>query len=226
MESHNSATRKALYAAANLLALVTIFYNLAEGLVSVYFGFEDDTVALFGFGVDSFVEVVSGIGIWHMVRRIRQTETRAQDVNALDNFESRALTITGAAFYVLAAALAATSVLNIIGGRHPASTFWGVVISCVSLASMWLLIHYKVKVGNALGSQAILSDAACTRTCMYLSAVLLASSAGYELTGLGFLDSVGAAAIAFMSWREGREAFQKARAKSFSSSCGCSGCGK
>jgi divalent metal cation (Fe/Co/Zn/Cd) transporter len=216
-------TRKSLYAAANLLALVTIFYNLAEGFVSVVLGFEDDTVALFGFGVDSFVEVISGIGIWHMIRRIRQAG--AQDITSPDHFESRALRITGAAFYVLAAALAATSVLNVIGGRRPSSTFWGVVISCVSLAAMWLLIHYKVKVGNALGSQAILSDAACTRTCMYLSAVLLASSAGYELTGLGFLDSAGAGAIAFMSWREGREAFAKARAKSISS-CGCSNCGK
>jgi divalent metal cation (Fe/Co/Zn/Cd) transporter len=225
MEKHNLATRKSLYAAANLLALVTIFYNLAEGLVSVFFGFEDDTVALFGFGVDSFVEVVSGIGIWHMVKRIRQTDAQAQDSDALDHFEQRALRITGAAFYVLAAALAVTSILNIINGRHPSSTFWGVVISCVSLASMWLLIHYKVKVGNALGSQAMLADAACTRTCMYLSAVLLASSAGYELTGLGFLDSAGAAAIAIMSFREGREAFLKARAKSISA-CGCSGCGK
>ena len=54
------------------LALFTIFYNLAEGLVSIYFGAHDETLTLFGFGLDSFIEVVSGIGILLMVLRIRQ----------------------------------------------------------------------------------------------------------------------------------------------------------
>jgi len=48
---------------AIVLAYITIFYNLAEGIVSVYFGLEDETLSLFGFGLDSFVEVISGVGI-------------------------------------------------------------------------------------------------------------------------------------------------------------------
>ena len=58
---------------ANLLAFITIFYNILEGLVSVFFRLEDETIALFGFGLDSFVEVISGVGIWHMIRRIRNS---------------------------------------------------------------------------------------------------------------------------------------------------------
>ena len=76
---------------------------------------------------------------------------------------------------------------------------------------MWLLIHYKVKVGKQLKSQAILMDATCTKTCLYLSFVLLLSSAGYELTNIGGLDSMGAILIAVFSFKEGRESFQKAR---------------
>lgn len=53
------------------LSLITIFYNMAEGTVSVYFGLDDETLALFGFGTDSFVEVISGLGIAHMVMRIK-----------------------------------------------------------------------------------------------------------------------------------------------------------
>ena len=53
-----------LYRQASLLAYVTIGYNMVEGLVSVWFGLDDETFALFGFGLDSFVEVISGIGIW------------------------------------------------------------------------------------------------------------------------------------------------------------------
>ena len=60
-----------LYKRASLLALITIFYNLIEGFVSVFFGATDETLSLLGFGFDSFVEVLSGIGIWYMVRRIR-----------------------------------------------------------------------------------------------------------------------------------------------------------
>jgi divalent metal cation (Fe/Co/Zn/Cd) transporter len=204
-----------LYAWASALALVTIFYNIAEGLVSVYFGLEDESMSLFGFGLDSFVEVVSGIGIWHMVRRIRQN--REEDP---DRFERRALRITGAAFYVLTAGLATTSLVDLYRGHRPESTFWGIVVSIVSIISMWALIRAKVRVGKGLNSPAILADAACTRTCLQLSIVLLAASAGYRLTGIGGLDSIGAFVIGGLCYREGKEAFEKARAGSFACACG------
>ena len=54
------------------LALFTIFYNFAEGLISTYFGAHDETLTLFGFGVDSFIEVMSGVGILAMILRIRK----------------------------------------------------------------------------------------------------------------------------------------------------------
>lgn len=54
-----------------MLAMFTVFYNIVEGLVSVYFGVKDETLSLLGFGVDSFVEVIFGIGIWHMLSRIK-----------------------------------------------------------------------------------------------------------------------------------------------------------
>ena len=72
MDAQDSSINR-LYQKANWLALITIFYNLLEGAVSVFFGFQDETLSLFGFGVDSFVEVISGIGIWHMIRRFRQS---------------------------------------------------------------------------------------------------------------------------------------------------------
>lgn len=56
---------------ASLLAQITIFYNLLEGIVSILFGVSDETLSLFGFGIDSFVEVLSGIGIYNMVRKMR-----------------------------------------------------------------------------------------------------------------------------------------------------------
>lgn len=208
--------KSGLYKWAYALALVTIFYNIVEGLVSVFFGLEDETIALFGFGVDSFVEVISGIGIWHMVRRIRRNGNGSPDL-----FERRALRVTGTAFYMLTGGLLLTGAFNLYQGHRPETTFWGIVISVISILSMWALIHYKVRVGRGLNSEAILADAACTRTCIQLSVVLLFASVGYELTGVGGLDSIGAIVIAGLSFREGREAFEKAKGNM---ACACKGC--
>jgi divalent metal cation (Fe/Co/Zn/Cd) transporter len=204
-----------LYKWANVLALITIFYNILEGLVSVYFGMQDETLALFGFGLDSFVEVISGIGILHMINRIR----RNVGTNT-DNFERQALKITGTAFYILSVGLVATALINIYQGHKPETTIWGIVISLVSIFTMWSLIHYKVKIGTQLRSQAIIADANCTKACLYLSVILLVSSVGYELTGVGGIDSVGAVLIAGFSFKEGRESFQKAKGIT----CSCQSC--
>lgn len=200
---------------ASRLALFTIVYNVLEGVVSVGLGLEDETVSLFGFGLDSFVEVISGVGIWHMIRRLRN----APDI-CPDRFEKRALFITGGAFFLLAAALAATAILNLWRGHAPETTLWGIVISLVSIAVMLWLIRAKTAVGTQLRSDAILADAACSRTCVQLSMVLLIASLGYELTGIGGIDSAGALLIAWLSIREGREALQKARKASYTCSCG------
>jgi len=205
-----------LYRRASFLALFTIIYNLIEGAVSVWFGASDETLALFGFGVDSFIEVISAVGVWHMLSRIRTNngETR-------DEFEQRALRITGVAFYLLSAGLALTAAINIYQQHKPAATLSGVIISSISISFMWFLIHHKTKVGTALNSPAILADAACSRACVYLSLVLLAASLGYELTGVASLDALGALLIAWLTWREGRESFQKAAGMGCSCSCGC-----
>lgn len=202
-----------LYKWANILALITIFYNLVEGIVSVLFGLEDGTIALSGFGLDSFVEVISGIGIWHMIRRLRSNN----NINP-DRFEQQALRITGTAFYILTFGLTVVAAVNLIQRHKPETTLWGIVIALVSIFSMWALIYYKLKIGRELNSQAIIADAHCTRACMYLSFVLLLSSIGYELTRIGGLDSIGAILIAWLSFREGRESFQKARGNIV---CGC-----
>jgi divalent metal cation (Fe/Co/Zn/Cd) transporter len=197
--------RAFFYQRASVLALITIVYNTLEGVVSIMLGLEDETLALLGFGVDSFVEVISGIGIWHMIRRLRQNAHAEPDA-----FERQALRITGAAFYMLSAGLLIGVAINVYQGHKPDTTVWGIVVALVSIMTMWLLVRQKLVVGRRLNSPAILADAACTKACMYLSVVLLISSAGYEITGIGGLDSIGAAGIAWFSFSEGKEAFEKA----------------
>ena len=202
----NNTRERKLYSTALGLAVFTIIYNLAEGIIATYFGYEDETLTLFGFGVDSFIEMISGIGIAHMIVRMR----RHPDIS-WDDFERTALRITGTAFYLLVAGLVISAGVIIATGQKPQTTFWGVVISLVSIVFMLVLIYGKIKVGKELRSQPILADASCTRVCIYMSVVLLASSALYEFTRLPYIDAAGTLGLAWFSYREGKECFEKAR---------------
>lgn len=205
---------KKLIRIAIILSIITIAYNVIEGIISVYFGMADETLALFGFGADSFVEVISGIGILHMVLRMKNSP-----VEKRDGFERQALRITGFAFYLLVVGLIFGSVFNIIENTKPDTTIVGVIISSISIATMYFLMRAKLKVGKALNSDAIIADANCTKTCFYLSMILLASSLLYEFTGIGYIDIAGSLGIAWFAFKEGKEAFDIAKSGNLSCSC-------
>lgn len=205
MTAISTSVKNKYWQYALALALFTIFYNLIEGLVSIYFGAEDEALTLFGFGADSFIEVMSGIGILAMVLRIRQNPDKPRST-----FERTALRITGACFYLLAIGLGVTAIYNIFADHKPTTTLPGLVISLISIAMMWALVLGKRRVGHALDSSPILADANCTMVCIYMSIVLLASSLIYQITSLSFVDSLGALGLIYFSINEGKESFEKA----------------
>lgn len=204
-----------LYKQAYWLSLFTIFYNIIEGVVSMVLGYQDETLTLFGFGADSFIEVMSGIGIAVMILRIKRNPESPKST-----FEIKALKITGTAFYLLSVGLLAGIVVNLINHHKPETTLWGVVISLISIAVMVWLKNAKKKVGKQLNSEPIIADSNCTKVCVYMSLVLLASSLIYELTGFAYADVIGAAGLIYFSINEGKEAFEKAKGKS----CKCDNC--
>lgn len=196
------------YRQAYWLSLFTIFYNIIEGIVSMVLGYADETLSLFGFGADSFIEVMSGFGIAMMIMRIQQNPNSPKS-----KFEITALKITGTAFYLLAAGLFAGIVLNLINHHKPETTLWGVIISLVSIAVMIWLMNAKKSIGKKLDSEPIIADANCTKVCVYMSLVLLVSSLVYELTGFAYADVIGAAGLIYFSITEGKEAFEKVKVK-------------
>jgi divalent metal cation (Fe/Co/Zn/Cd) transporter len=200
------------YKQAYWLSLFTIFYNIIEGIVSMVLGYADETLSLFGFGADSFIEVMSGIGIAIMIMRFKQNPNSPKS-----KFEITALKITGTAFYLLAVGLFAGIDLNIINHNKPETTLWGVIISLVSIAVMAWLMNAKKSIGKKLHSEPIIADSNCTKICIYMSLVLLVSSLVYELTGFTYADAIGAAGLTYFSISEGKEAFEKAKGKE----CNC-----
>jgi divalent metal cation (Fe/Co/Zn/Cd) transporter len=196
------------YKKAFWLSLFTIIYNIIEGIVSMALGYADEILSLFGFGADSFIEVLSGIGIAIMILRIKQNPDSSKS-----RFEITALKITGSAFYLLSAGLFAGIILNIIYHHRPETTIWGIIISLVSIAVMVWLMNEKKRIGKKLNSTPIIADANCTKICVYMSIVLLISSLVYEFTGFAYADAIGAAGLIYFSISEGKEAFEKAKGK-------------
>ena len=211
-----SKTEKQLYKQAYQLSLFTIIYNVLEGVVSMIMGYQDETLTLFGFGVDSFIEVLSGIGIAVMIQRIKNNPDSSKTP-----FEIKALKITGTAFYLLAVGLLAGIIVNLVNHHKPETTLWGMIISITSIVVMVWLMNSKKSVGKRLHSAAIIADSNCTKVCVYMSLVLLASSVIYEYTGFAYADVIGTAGLIYFSIMEGKEAFEKAKGKA----CSCEKCG-
>ena len=194
------AERRRLLRRANALALVTIGYNVLEGLVSV---------GLRPRGRD-------GRPLRLRARLLRRGHLRGRHL-AHDAAAARERGRGGRrrvredrAARDRRGVLPADRRAGADGGRRtsraagrPETTFWGIVVAAVSIVTMWLLIRLKIAVGRALGSAAILADAACTRACLALSFVLLAASLGYAATGIAALDTLGALAIAALAVARG-----------------------
>src|SRR6267143_5287909 len=74
----------------------TIVWNALEGLVAVVAGAIASSISLVGFGIDSFIEVASGVALlWRM--------SVDADVQRRERNERRALRIVGTCFLALAA---------------------------------------------------------------------------------------------------------------------------
>lgn len=188
------------------LALFTVVYNIGEGLVSLYFGVQDEALTLAGFGADSFIEVISGLGILAMIARLRRFGNKDRG-----RFEKLALQITGACFYVLVAGLVIGAGFSVLENQNPETTVAGIVVSLLSITIMRGLAWWKIRTGEQLNSASIIADGKCTMVCVYMSVVLLASSVLYELLHLPYIDAAGMLGLAWFSFKEGEESFAKSK---------------
>lgn len=193
------------------LSALTIAYNLAEGLVSMAFGWADDSVALFGFGADSFIEVASALLVlWKLL-----------DHGNLER-ERKATRGIGRLFIFLALGIAGGAVLQFTARTHPPTTLPGLVISALSLSFMAFLWRAKLKAAKALDSATVAADAACSRACIQLSVVLFAGSLLYLLVpALWWVDAAAALGLAVLIGREGLGMVRAAKSACFTGGCGC-----
>lgn len=183
------------------LAWFTIIYNIIEGIVSIGWGIQDDSVSLAGFGLDSLIEVGSAfVVLW----KLRDEAGSSNESNT--RREKIATRLIGILLSLLAIITIGIGARQLYFHAHPETTLPGVIISTLSLSFMVFLWRAKRKVADQLRSSALKADAYCSLSCIYLSAILFIGSILFMIIpSLWWLDSVAALGLALIIAREGIE---------------------
>ncbi|MEQ1854997.1 MAG: cation transporter [Longimicrobiales bacterium] len=207
------SNRPELLARGRRLEWFTVLWNSVEGLTSVALGALAGSIALVGFGVDSFVETSSGLVLlWRL--------QGGRDLATEERVEAQALRMVGLSLFALAAYVLYEAGRSLIAGEPPDASVPGIVLACVSLVVMPVLAHKKRRLAIELGSRALAADSFQTSLCTYLSAILLGGLMLNAVFGLWWADPVAALAMVPIIVREGLEAFRGERCDECGGPCG------
>ena len=199
-----TTARTSLLRRALRLEYLTVGWNLVEGVVAIAAALAAGSVALLGFGIDSFVESASGsILTWRLL-----AERRATDAERIEQAEHRAQKLVALSLLLLAAYIAWDSVGSLLANERPQPSAVGIALAVASLAMMWWLARQKRRVGVALGSRAMTADAFQTDACFWLSAFLLVGIGANALFGAWWADPLAALGMTFFIAREAVEAWR------------------
>jgi divalent metal cation (Fe/Co/Zn/Cd) transporter len=199
-----SAPRASLVQHALLLEYGTVGWNIVEGIVAVAAALSSGSIALLGFGVDSFVETLSGaILIWRL-----RAEDRDMDAQLVERLDRRAHQLVGLSLFALAAYIAVDASRALWSGERPEQSWVGIAVTAISLGVMWWLARAKRRAAAALGSRALEADAFQTTACWWLSIITLSGVGLNTLAGWWWADPVAALAMTWFLVREGLEAWR------------------
>jgi divalent metal cation (Fe/Co/Zn/Cd) transporter len=178
------------------LEYFTVAYNSAEGLISLVAGFIAGSVSLVGFGLDSLIEVTSGVALLWRLRHDRN-ESRREAVERIT------LRIIGWCFVALAVYVAFDSGLTLVQHEKPERSIPGIVVAAMSVVVMPLLARAKRRVAEGIGSAAMKADSRQTDFCTYLSAILLGGLLLNALLGWWWADPVAGLVMVPIIAKEG-----------------------
>jgi len=186
------------------LEYLTVGWNLVEGIVSVLAALAAGSVALLGFGIDSFVESASGsVLVWRLL-----AERRHGDAEAIEAIERRAQRLVALSLFGLALYILVDAFRTLLNQDTPSPSAVGIAVTVMSLGVMYWLARAKRRTAIALGSKAMEADAFQTTACWWLSLIVLAGIGLNALTGWWWADPVAAVAMTWFLVKEGREAWR------------------
>jgi divalent metal cation (Fe/Co/Zn/Cd) transporter len=206
--------KSSLHQKALRLSYFTVGYNVLEGTVSLVAGYLAGSIALVGFGLDSFVESLSGgVMIWRFARH----ETLSPEEE--ERLEGRAIRIVGWTFLVLGAYVLYESGHKLLFREVPAPSLLGICIALVSIITMPVLFYLKYRTGESLRSASLMADSKQTLACAVLSVALLVGLGLNYLYGVWQADPLIGLLIVALLVREGYHTLKEERL------CSCAACG-
>jgi len=179
----------------------TLAYNVIEAVLALWFGAEAESIALVGFGLDSFIEcAAAGVLLWRL-----GLEARGAEARALERAERRVHRFVGGTFLALAIYVTVQSVSTLWQREAPHESWVGIALAAASLIIMPLVSWGKLRAAREIGSAALRAEAKETLACSYLSLALLLGLVANATAGWWWADPV--AALAMVPWlvREGME---------------------
>ncbi len=210
--TETTVDRAPLLERALRLEYLTVGWNVIEGAVAVGAAAAAGSIALLGFGVDSFVECASGLVLlWRLA-----AERRSTDPEAIERLDRRAHWLVGASLFLLAAYVAVDAGLALWRGERPSASAVGIGLTALSIVAMQWLARAKRRAAAALGSRALEADAFQTTACFWLSVITLGGLALNALLGWWWADPAAALGMTWFIGREGLEAWR-------GEACGCEG---
>ena len=186
------------------LSYFTVAYNFIEGLLSILAGILSGSIALVGFGLDSFIESLSGsVMIW------RFYESRHFSDQEHDRREKIAIKLVSYSFFVFGVYVLYESVKKLYLTDTPDPSMFGIMIALVSIIVMPILYHQKQKVGKTIASSSLLADSKQTLACVFLSVALLLALLLNYLYSIWWADPVVGLFIVFFLFKEGYNAYKE-----------------
>ncbi len=182
---------------ARVLLLITLLYNVAEGILAIAAGVQAGSLALLAFGADSYLEVAAaGAVLWRL---------STADEELGEARERRAMRFIGWTFLVLAAAIVfqATSALATRDGAE--ESLVGIGLALASVTVMPALALLKLRTAARGDVPVLAAEAKETLACSYLSLTLLAGLSANALGGWWWLDATTALLLVPWLAREGLE---------------------
>jgi divalent metal cation (Fe/Co/Zn/Cd) transporter len=198
--------RSALIQQARLAQAMTLTWMVIEGVVAVVAGVAAHSVALTAFGIDSGVELFTAVVV--LIQLSRPLEG---DPDLLDAGARRASRLVGWGLYAVAAYIAVSSGLTLVGGIHPDPSLLGIIVAAASVLIMPGLWRWRLRLSQQLHSAALRADAACSAVCLYMAVTLLVGLALNRLFGFWWADPVAALAMVWWIRREANETLEAAR---------------
>jgi cation diffusion facilitator family transporter len=186
------------------LSYFTVGYNILEGIISILAGSMAGSIALIGFGLDSFVESLSGsVMIWRFRKSGKISEEEEEKI------ERRATLWIAYSFFILGAYVLYESGKKLYLREIPEPSLLGIIVAVASIIVMPILFYMKYQTGKEIGSRALVADSKETLACTFLSLALLTGLVLNYLYGLWQADPIVGLIIVIFLIKEGYETLKE-----------------